>query len=231
MIRLSSRLSAVFGQVVAARKDIGPGRVIDVGSDHGLLAVSCLENDIATEAICTEIHKGPAEHSKEALKEAGFEERSEVYVTDGLNGISLKAGDIVVIAGMGGLNIIDIITRCIEAESPELLKQVRFIIQPQKSVNLVRKFFAQKGFVFDDESVCTDRDFFYNIMRMRFSGISYELGAFKECYGVLLSDKEKAGDELVKAYFAHLDEVFEIRSRSDLIVREALNERNGHEDK
>ena len=231
MIKLSSRLSAVFDHVAAARNGIGPGRVLDVGSDHGLLAVSCLENEIANEAICTEIHQGPADHSKEALTEAGFEEVSSVSVTDGLDGIQLKKGDIVVIAGMGGLNIIDIVSRCMKNETPDILKDVRFVIQPQKSVNLVRKFFAEQGFAFDDESVCTDRDFFYNIMRMSYSGISYELGAFKECYGVLLPDKEKAGDALVKAYFAHLDEVFEIRSRSDLVVREALNERIGHEDK
>lgn len=231
MLRLSSRLASVYEQVSAARSALGPGRVIDVGSDHGLLAVACLENGLATKALCTEIHKGPADHSKQALKEAGFEDRSEVYVTDGLNGISLNPGDIVVIAGMGGLNIIDIITRCIGNETPELLRQVRFVIQPQKSVNLVRKFFAEKGFAFEDESVCTDRDFFYNIMRMSYSGESYELGPYKECYGVLLPAKEASGDSLVKAYFAHLDEVFEIRARSDMVVREALNERNGHEDK
>ena len=231
MIKLSSRLSAVFDQVASSRKDLGPGRVIDVGSDHGLLAVSCLENGIADEVICTEIHEGPAAHSREALKEAGFEDRSVVSVTDGLNGISLKKGDIVVIAGMGGLNIIDIISRCLKKESTELLKDVRFIVQPQKSFNLVRKFFAENGFVFEDESVCTDREFFYNIMRMGYGGSPYELGAFKECYGVLLPSKEASGDALVKAYFAHLDEVFEIRSRSDLVVREALEERKRYEDK
>ncbi|MBE7071007.1 MAG: SAM-dependent methyltransferase [Ruminococcaceae bacterium] len=231
MIKLSSRLSAVFDQVAASRKELGPGRVIDVGSDHGLLAVSCLENGIATEVICTEIHEGPAMHSKEALKEAGFEDRSNVFVTDGLNGMSLKKGDIVVIAGMGGLNIIDIITRCLENEPSELLKDVRFIVQPQKSVNLVRKFFAERGFVFEDESVCTDREFFYIIMRMGYDSVPYELGSFKECYGVLLPGKAASGDELVKAYFAHLDEVFEIRSRSDFVVREALDERKKHENK
>jgi tRNA (adenine22-N1)-methyltransferase len=230
MLKLSSRLSAVFDQVASARKDIGPGRVIDVGSDHGLLAVSCLENGIAADVICTEIHEGPAEHSKETLKEAGFEERSQVFVTDGLNGIRLKTGDIIVIAGMGGLNIIDIITRCLDIEPAEILKDVRFIIQPQKSVNLVRKFFAERGFSFDDESVCTDRDFFYNIMRMSYGVSPYELGAFRECYGVLLPGKAEEGDELVKSYFAHLDEVFSIRSRSDTVVRAALEERKRHED-
>lgn len=230
MIKLSSRLSAVFEHVAAARKDLGPGRVIDVGSDHGLLAVFCLENEIAGEVICTEIHQGPAGHSKEALKEAGFEDVSNVFVTDGLEGIPLKRGDIVVIAGMGGLNIIDIVSRCMKKETPDLLKNVRFVIQPQKSVNLVRKFFAENGFSFEDESVCTDREFFYNVMRMGYTGEPYELGAYKECYGVLLPAKEAAGDSLVKSYFAHLDEVFEIRSRSDLVVRQALEERKRYED-
>ena len=231
MVNLSSRLSAVFEQVSASRSEIGPGRVIDVGSDHGLLAVACLENGVASGVICTEIHQGPADHSKEALNEAGFEDMSEVFVTDGLNGVSLQKGDIVVIAGMGGLNIIDIVSGCLKTEAQETLKQVRFVIQPQKSVNLVREFFAQKGFVFEDESVCTDRDFFYNIMRLGFNGDPYELGAYKACYGVLLPGKEMAGDTLVRSYFEHLDEVYKVRSRSDNIVREALEERNRHEDK
>lgn len=230
MIHLSSRLSAVFDQVSSARSDLGPGRVIDVGSDHGQLAVSCLENDIASEVICTDIHEGPAGRSRQALKEAGFEDRSCVYVADGLNGITLIPGDVVVIAGIGGLNIIDIITRCMESAAEEVLKQVRFVIQPQKSVNLVRKFFAGRGFVFDNESVCTDRDIFYSIMRLSYGGIPYELGAFKECYGVLLPEKEASGEVLVRDYFAHLDKVFRIRSRSDEIVREALKERERYED-
>lgn len=230
MIRLSNRLSAVYDQVCAARTVLGPGRVIDVGSDHGQLAVSCLENNIATSVICTEIHQGPASHSEEALKEAGFEDRSRVVVTDGLNGIGLEPGDVIVIAGMGGLNIIDIISRCIETGSPELLKNVRFVIQAQKSVHLVRRFFAEKGFAFEDESVCSDRDFFYNVMRVGFVGTPCELGPYKECYGVLLPGKEAAGDELVRLYFYHLDEIFHIRARSDRTIREALEERKRYED-
>ena len=229
MINLSSRLKAVYDQVSAARSELGPGRVIDVGSDHGLLGVSCLENDIATTVICTEIHEGPADHSTDALKDSGFEDRSKVFVTDGLDGIRLEKGDIIVIAGMGGLNIIDIISRCIEIETPEMLKNVRFVIQPQKSVNLVRKFFAENGFVFDDESVCTDRDFFYNIMRMSFGSEPYELGSYKECYGSVLLQKAESGDELIRSYFDHLDEVFSIRSRSDRVIRDALEERLRYE--
>lgn len=230
MIRLSSRLSAVFDQVSAARSELGAGRVIDVGSDHGLLAVSCLENGIADSVICTEIHEGPAAHSREALNDAGFGDRSQVFVTDGLDGIELQKGDIIVIAGMGGLNIIDIITRCLENEDEDIMKEVMFIVQPQKSVNLVRKFFSERGFVFDDESVCTDRDFFYNIMRMSCGDTPYELGSFKECYGVLLPGKAASGDDLVRKYYAHLDEVFSIRARSDNVVREALAERKKCED-
>ena len=231
MLNISSRLSAVLDHVSLARAVLGPGRVIDVGSDHGQLAVACLENEIATEVICTDIHEGPASRSRQSLKDAGFEERSSVFVTDGTDGIELMPGDVVVIAGMGGLNIIDIVTRCIGKTTEDILKKVRFVIQPQKSVNLVRKFFAERGFDFDDETVCTDREIFYSIMRLSYSGRPYELGSYKECYGVLLPEKESSGDLLVKEYFAHLDEVFKIRSRSDEVVRLALEERERYEDK
>ena len=43
MQELTVRLEMVFEQVKKARKDAVSGRVIDVGSDHGYLAVRCLE--------------------------------------------------------------------------------------------------------------------------------------------------------------------------------------------
>ena len=112
MQELTVRLEMVFEQVKKARKDAVSGRVIDVGSDHGYLAVRCLEEGLAESAVCTEIHKGPAQRSQDALVEAGFGDSSEVYITDGLKGVPLMAGDTVVIAGMGGLNIVDVILTC-----------------------------------------------------------------------------------------------------------------------
>ena len=225
MQELTVRLEMVFDQVRSARGSVEPGRVIDVGSDHGYLALRCLEEGQAQYSICTEIHEAPAKRSEMALRDAGYKERSEVIVTDGLIGVKLQKHDIIVIAGMGGLNIVDIISRALKDNGYHVLENVTFVLQPQKSNDIVRKYLSKAGFVFEDESVCYDRDIFYNCMRVVFKGISTTISDLEACYGPKLLSKFKNGDPQVIAYFDHLDEIFEIRQRSNPTVKAALEER------
>ena len=222
---LPVRLEMVLEQVRSSVQTESDTRVIDVGSDHGYLAVRCLEEGIADRVICTDIHEAPAKRSLAALTEAGFEEISEVYTTDGLKGVALKKGDVIVIAGMGGLNIIDIITRAIKDNGYSVLENVTFVLQPQKSNEIVRNYLAKAGFVFIDESVCYDRDIFYNCMRVVFKGISSTLTDEEACYGPVLLKKYSNGDKDIADYFIHLNELFEIRKRSNPIVKSALEAR------
>ena len=222
---LPVRLEMVLEQVRSAVQSDRNSRVIDVGSDHGYLAVRCLEEGISDTAVCTDIHEAPAQRSRDALDEAGFSDVSEVYTTDGLKGVPLKSGDIVVIAGMGGLNIIDIISRAIKDNGYSALENVTFVLQPQKSNEIVRDFLAKTGFVFIDETVCYDRDIFYNYMRVVFKGISTALTDEEACYGPVLLKKNNSGDKGIEDYFAHLNELFEVRKRSNPVVRAALEER------
>lgn len=229
MQNLTVRLEMVFEQVRTASQSKSSCRVIDVGSDHGYIAVRCLEESIASEAVCTEIHEGPAGRSREALLMAGFSDRSEVYVTDGLKGVKLRPNDIVVIAGMGGLNIVDIVTQALKDNEPEVFKYVTFVLQPQKSNELVRRFLAETGFVYEDECVCYDRDIHYNCMRVVYDGNAGSVTDEEACYGPVLIEKSRSGDPDVLKYFSHLDEIFEIRKRSNPIVKSALEERKKHE--
>ena len=49
MQELTERLTMVLGQVRYARQDSSIGKIIDVGSDHGYLAIRCLEEGLADE--------------------------------------------------------------------------------------------------------------------------------------------------------------------------------------
>ena len=229
MQNLTVRLEMVFEQVRCAVSGSSPVRVIDVGSDHGYLALRCLEEGISQTAVCTEIHEGPAKRSQEALEGAGYSDCSEVHVTDGLIGVPLQDNDVVVIAGMGGLNIIDIIGQAIKDNGTDALKKVTFVLQPQKSNEIVRKYLAETGFVYVDETVCYDRDIFYNCMRVVYKGITSELTDEQACYGPLLIDKFDKGDKEVSLYFDHLNKIFEIRKRSNPTVKSALEERKQNE--
>ena len=53
MQELTERLTMVLGQVRYARQDSAGGRIIDVGSDHGYLAIRCLEEGLADEDVCS----------------------------------------------------------------------------------------------------------------------------------------------------------------------------------
>ncbi len=229
MQSLTTRLEMVFKQVRSARGSVKDGRLIDVGSDHGYLAVRCLEEGLVSNAVCTEIHKAPAQRSEKALIDAGFREVSEVFVTDGLNGVPLKENDIISIAGMGGLNIVDIITRALKDNGPEMMGKVTFVLQPQKSNDIVRKFLSETGFDYEDESVCKDRDIFYNCMRVVYKGRSSSITDEEACYGPLLIKKFNNGDKDVADYFRHLDDIFEIRKRSNPTVKAALEARKKNE--
>lgn len=225
MQELTVRLEMVFDQVRSARGSVEPGRVIDVGSDHGYLALRCLEEGQAQYSICTEIHEAPAKRSEMALRDAGYKERSEVVVTDGLNGVELQKHDIIVIAGMGGLNIVDIISRAMKDNSEDVLRSVVFVLQPQKSNDIVRRFLAENGFRYVDESVCYDRNIFYNCIRAVYTGEKGSLTDEEACYGPVLLKKFNDGDIKVREYFEHLNEIFEIRQRSNPVVKSALEER------
>ena len=221
MQQLSVRLESVFELVRESRASLGRGRVIDIGSDHGFLSVRCLEEGVSDHAVCTDIHEAPAQKSRSSLIMAGFKDKCTVKVTDGMDGIELQPNDIVVTAGMGGLNIIDIFTRITDNTEDKILKDCGFVVQSQKSTHLVRRFFAERGYRIANETVCKDRGFFYNVMRLEYTGSPYVLSVRQSYYGPCLLTKE---DELTKEYFAHLDEIFAVRARGDEDIRKMLEE-------
>ena len=221
MQQLSVRLESVFELVRESRASLGRGRVIDIGSDHGFLSVRCLEEGVSDHSVCTDIHEAPAQKSRSSLIMAGFKDKCTVKVTDGMDGIDLQPNDIVVTAGMGGLNIIDIFTRITDNTEDKILKDCGFVVQSQKSTHLVRRFFAERGYRIANETVCKDRGFFYNVMRLESTGSPYELSVRQSYYGPCLLTKE---DELTKEYFAHLDEIFAVRARGDEDIRKMLEE-------
>lgn len=220
MTVLPPRLEAVYSELDKAKTT--NGRIIDVGSDHALFSIACLQNQITGFAIATDINKAPAERSKQALMNAGFEKQSAVYNTDGITGITICNNDTVTIAGMGGNNIIDIMSFAMNNVERSVLETVDFVIQPQKSLDRVREFLSSTGFKIISEKVAVDNDNFYVIIKTIFTGESYTLTDEDLYYGPMLLTKN---DELTKAYHSHLDDVFTLRSRGDIKLRKVMESR------
>ena len=224
---LSPRLKAVHDIAVEGLDDLTSRRIIDVGSDHGHLSLYSLINDNFSSAVLTDIHEAPAKRSEQTLRMYGFADRTEVYCTDGLDGVELKKGDIVVMAGLGGNNMIDIMTRVIGREEPELLKSIVWCLQPQKSSDKLRAFLFEKGFSIEDENSCEDRGLYYVIMKVRYTGVLSSYSLLEKYYGPVILRRAKAEEPVVLKYIERLDLRFDKAKLGDEEIRRMLDEKEG----
>ena len=218
---LSIRLQMVYDSI--DRTKASKGRVIDVGSDHGLLALSCLKNSITPYCICTDIHKLPAERTDKCLKGHNLSGSYEVYCTDGLVGIDLKPNDTVVMAGLGGNTIMSVMSEVISRTSKDILKEVDFVLQPQKTSDELRVYLVSNGFSINSETATIDRDLFYQLIMTSYTGEVTSLTPEEKYYGPVLLRSEKPE---IKKFHDHLDEVYKLRSRGNPELRKVLEERH-----
>lgn len=184
---LSDRLQCLFDEISYT------DRLIDVGSDHGYSAAFALENKKAGYAIATDLHLSPANRTKEYLLAQGLSEMSEVYCTDGLTNISLIRGDTVLIAGMGGLEILRILSDALRSHNGFFPDGIRFVLQPQRSFEELREFLEKNGFPIEKEIICIDRNRFYIGIITTYTGQSYSLDFCEQVIGPNLIQRKPDG--------------------------------------
>ena len=177
-MQLSIRLSAIAKCVPQG------SRVIDVGTDHAYIPIYLSERGIVKSCLATDINKGPLE---KARKNLAMHKISNVHLkqTNGLEGISCDAGDVIMISGMGGYLIIDILER-----GKELVKSVnKLILQPQQDIDEVRRYLHSIGFKIEDEDFVQDEEKYYTIIVAVPGQECYEK-AYEYTYGKCLIEKK-----------------------------------------
>ena len=103
-VRLSDRLGAAAGMVT-------PGyRLCDVGCDHAHIPIALLGAGIIPGALGMDVIPGPLEKARENLDLYG-EDRVQLRMSDGLDAYRPGEADSLMITGMGGRIIQDILLR------------------------------------------------------------------------------------------------------------------------
>ena len=64
-----------------------PGKAVDVGTDHGYLAIHLVKTGICGSCIACDINTAPLDSARKNIREAGLSDRIETVLTDGLDGI------------------------------------------------------------------------------------------------------------------------------------------------
>lgn len=108
----------------------------DIGCDHGYCTQYMLRHGLCERAYVSDISAGSLKKAESLLAEYIAEGRCIPVVADGLQGIP-EPCDLVLIAGMGGEEIVRIL-------GPYPLPE-KFVLQPMKNAEKVRRFLLARG--------------------------------------------------------------------------------------
>lgn len=157
---ISKRLSCIAEFVQKGAK------VCDVGTDHGYLAIHLVKNGIAKSVIATDIHEKPLSNARKNIESAGVF-GIELRLCDGLSGIKKGETDTVIIAGMGGEVISDIVEKGINITAE---KDISLILQPTTSPEFLRRFLYGNGYEIENEKPVFENGKLYSVILVKYVG-------------------------------------------------------------
>ncbi|MBO7395296.1 MAG: Nif3-like dinuclear metal center hexameric protein [Ruminococcus sp.] len=170
---LDVRLQACFDLVG------GEGIVCDVGTDHALLAAELIRSGKCERVVASDIKEGPLDSARRTVEKYDIADKVELVLSDGLAEVPLEGVSDVVIAGMGGETIADIIAAAIEKAS----ENVRWVLQPMTKAEILRKRLYELGLEIVAENLVEDGDKLYTVIAAETSLTDSRLTEFETMYG------------------------------------------------
>lgn len=151
ILDLSKRLYA------CARYTDGFQELADIGTDHALLPIHAVKEGYVSRALAIDNKEGPFVIAFSNVKKRNLEDKITVIKGDGIEKIT-DTTDVVVIAGMGGRLISDILTN----HNTRNVK--RFILQPNNEADKIRSILSDINYRIIDELVLKENRKYYDII-------------------------------------------------------------------
>lgn len=178
-MKLSKRLQSI-ANLVPHNSIVG-----DIGTDHGYIPGYLIENNISKRVIGTDISKGSLEKIIEYVNNNGYSERIFPRLGDGLEAIKPFEVDTIIIAGMGGLLIRDIL----EKDKDVTKSVVNFIFQPMIAAKELREYLLNNNFEIIREEIVREENKFYEIIFAREGKSSVSDEFYYEISPLLIEEK------------------------------------------
>lgn len=148
---LTPRLLCIYSHILART-------VADIGTDHAYIPIELAKNGRIDYAAACDINEGPCAIARANIEKEGFSDIIEVRTGAGLSVIKPHETEEIIIAGMGGKLIRDILS-----ESIETAYAARLILQPMNSQSDLRHFLIENGFKITSEDIECEDFKVYNI--------------------------------------------------------------------
>ena len=156
---------------------------MDVGSDHAYLPIYLIQQGRISSAIAGEVVEGPYQSAVTNVADNQMSDKISVRLANGLAAFDAEDQiDVIVIAGMGGGLIADIL----DNGSAKLASVKRLILQPNNREDELRRWLCGHDFQITEEAIVEENGKFYEIM------------IAEQGYQVLNAEQERFGPYLMR---------------------------------
>ncbi|MBE6071825.1 MAG: SAM-dependent methyltransferase [Clostridium butyricum] len=139
--------------------------IMDVGTDHGYIPIQLIKRNISKKVIASDINKDPLEKARINASLDGVLKNIDLRLGGGL--VPLKKGEAegIIIAGMGGNLIRDILE-----EDLDKVKKVNYLIlQPAQNPEVLREYLYTHDYEIIEEDICLDEGKYYELFKIRYN--------------------------------------------------------------
>lgn len=151
-MRLTPRLQAIADFVE-------PGaRIADVGTDHAYIPIYLIRNKKIEYAMASDINEGPIKKAEKNLERYGIQNKVRLCTADGTKGIRPREVDTLIVAGMGG----ELIAQILLENIPQGIQ--RMILQPMANAHEVRSALCDVGYIISKEKLVREKNKIYQII-------------------------------------------------------------------
>lgn len=163
--KLTPRLAVICDMVVGVV-------CADIGTDHALLPCALVQSGRVSHAYATDINPGPLARAAATISACGLEGKVETLLCDGIPPAVAAACDTVIVAGLGGETIADILARAPVRPKTQLL------LQPMTRAPQLRAFLCENGYRITRERLAAEPGRVYVILEAFPEGAACEGAAY-----------------------------------------------------
>lgn len=210
--KLSERLLAAAGFVRPA------SFAADIGSDHAYLPIYLCNLGKIRGAVATDINEGPVARALINVSSNHLNKKISVLRTDGLRGVEAYKPDDIMICGMGGELIINILSAAEWTKD----KKIRLILQPMTHADKLRRYLWDNGFAIIGEKIVKE-DKIYQIICAEYTGDIIKYSEIEAIFGKISIEQRT---DVFEEYLSYVKGVFETRRNGKSISGADVSEEN-----
>ena len=172
--------TALTPRLEAAAALVGDGSFADIGSDHAYLAIKlALERGVC--GVASDLREGPCERARKNVRQYGLCDKIKIYCRAGLDQVEEFAPDNIIICGMGG----ELIAEILENSEYPRSSRCRLILQPMSMQDELRRYLSREGYAISDERVVYDSGKYYQLIAAKYTGENSVLDEVEALLGPL----------------------------------------------